>query len=394
VRREFPRVDRWNGRRTAYIAIACLGCVLFSGCPHGTAADTPIVLGLIAYQGIPFGSSTGSAVVQAAQLAADEVNRAGGIELHGSRRAIKLAVEQCAPTPEAALASAERLINQENVAAIVGPHWSREALPVADVAERAHVPLIATGSTHPKLTEGRKYIFRIPFTDALQGQVLATFARDDLNARRAALLYDASDPYMTNLAVIFSRVFEQRGGQVVATETYTPDANTNFSTQLHRIRRQKPDVLLLPNLTEDAIAQARQARALGITATLLGTDMWRTDGVTSDLDGAYFTKPTAFDEERYAALSAAFDKAFKSKPGTEAVETYDAFGLLFAAIRFRGDAAPDAIRQGLYDMGPYPGVTGPIDYVTDGSPARNLAVLEVRDNHAVPRRTLPEGTRP
>ncbi len=377
------------------MGIACLGCVLVSGCPSRTEAHTPIVLGLIAYQGIPFGSTTGSATVQAAQLAADEVNRAGGLLLRdGTRRHIKLAIEQCAPTPEAALASAYRLINQEDVAAIVGPHWSREALPVADVAERSHIPLIATGSTHPKLTEGRKYIFRIPFTDALQGQVLATFARTDLDARRGAVLYDASDPYMTNLTVIFARVFEENGGRMVATETYTPDAHTDFTAQLRRIARQKPDVLLLPNLTEDAVLQARQARKLGLTATLLGSDMWNTDAITPDLDGSFFTKPERFQPDRFAALDAAFERNFKSKPGTEAVETYDAFGLLFAAIRFTGEANPESIRRGLYDMGPYPGVTGPIDYTTDGSPARNLTVLEVRDVQAVPRRTLPEGTRP
>jgi branched-chain amino acid transport system substrate-binding protein len=390
VRREFPRSHRWNRRRTAYVAIACLGCVFFSGCPRGTEAHTPIVLGLIAYQVAAFGPAT----VQAAQLAADEVNREGGLLVHGARRNVKLAVEICPATPEAALASAYRLINQENVAAIVGPHWSREALPVAEVAERSHVPLISTGSTHPKTTEGRKYVFRIPFTDALQGQVLATFARDDLNAHRAAMLYDAADPYLTNLIVIFTRVFEQNGGHVVATETYTPDANTDFSAQLRRIGRHKPDVLLLPNLTEDAIAQVRQARALGIKSIVLGSDMRRTDGVTPELDGAFFTKPEQFQQQRFATLSAAFERAYKSKPGTEAVETYDAFGLLFAAIRFAGDATPDAIRGGLYDMPPYQGVTGTIDYVKDGSPARTLLVLEVRDEHAVPRRTLPEGTRP
>jgi branched-chain amino acid transport system substrate-binding protein len=370
------------------VTALCVGASLLAGCPNGTQADSPVVIGLIAYQPEPVGADFGIQMVQAARLAADQVNQSGGLVLRGARRHIKLAIEVGPATPEAAVAAAHRLINQENVAAIVGPHWSREALPVSDLAEQSRVPLISTGSTHPETTNGKRYVFRIPFTDALQGRALATLARGELKAQTAAMMHDASDPYATELTSIFARVFEESGGRIVASETFTPDAKVDFGAQLRRIRQHQPDVLLLPNRLDDTRVQVRQARAHGITATVLGSDNWRPDDVTPELEGAYFTAPERLHERRLAALAAAFGRAYEAPPGVEAVETYDAFGVIFAAIRFSGDTTPDAIRDGIYGMGPYQGVTGDIDYVKDGSPKRNVMVLQVLRGEAVWHREL------
>jgi branched-chain amino acid transport system substrate-binding protein len=378
-----PRSGRLRLAWAACPIALCLGIALLAGCPGNTQAESPVVLGLIAYQPEPTGADFGAQMVQAAKLAADEVNRNGGLVLRGTRRHVKLAIEIGPATPEAAVAAATRLINQENVAAIVGPHWSREALPVADLAEQSRVPLISTGSTHPETTNGKRYVFRIPFTDALQGRALATLARGDLKADTAAMMHDASDPYATELTGIFARVFKEGGGRIVASETYTPDAKVDFDAQFRRIREHQPDVLLLPNRIDDSRAQVRQARALGITATLLGSDNWRAEDVTKELDGAYFTGPEPQNERRLATLAASFGRKYDAAPGVEATETYDAFGIIFAAIRYSGDTTPDAIRDGIYGMGPYQGVTGEIDYVKDGSPARSVMILHVAGARAL-----------
>jgi branched-chain amino acid transport system substrate-binding protein len=152
---------------------------------------------------------------------------------------------------------------------------------------------------------------------------------------------------------------------------------------MRRIRDHQPDVLLLPNRVDDAKVQVRQAREHGISATVLGSDNWRPADVSSELDGAYFTAPERMDERRLAALAAAFGRAYDAPPGIEAVETYDAFGLIFAAIHFSGDTTPEAIRDGLYKMGPYEGVSGVIDYIDNGSPPRSVMVLRVVKSKAV-----------
>ena len=73
-------------------------------------------------------------MVQAAKLGADQVNLHGGLVLRNEQAARQAGHRGRRGHAEAAVAAAQRLINQENVAAIVGPHWSREALPVSDLA--------------------------------------------------------------------------------------------------------------------------------------------------------------------------------------------------------------------------------------------------------------------
>ena len=70
-------------------------------------------------------------------------------------------------------------------------------------------------------------------------------------------------------------------------------------------------------------------------------------------------------------LAAAFGRAYEVPPGIEAVETYDAFRIIFAAIRFSGDTTPDAIQDGLYRMGPYEGV--PVTSTTSRTARRRAA---------------------
>ena len=92
--------------RAACLIALCLGIGLLAGCPGGTQAESPVVIGLIAYQPEPVGADFGAQMVQAAKLAADEVNRNGGLVLRGARRHVKLAIEVGPATPEAAVAAA------------------------------------------------------------------------------------------------------------------------------------------------------------------------------------------------------------------------------------------------------------------------------------------------
>jgi branched-chain amino acid transport system substrate-binding protein len=140
-------------------------------------------------------------------------------------------------------------------------------------AEQAKVPMISPRSTNQETTAGKRYVFRANFTDGLQGDVVARFARNSLENERAAVLYDIASPYNRGLAEVFQRVFTQAGGTLVASETYTT-GKTTFQPQLERIRAGNPDVVFLPNYENEIPNQARQIRDMGIEATLLGADSW------------------------------------------------------------------------------------------------------------------------
>jgi branched-chain amino acid transport system substrate-binding protein len=190
------------------------------------------------------------------------------------RRKLKvmLLVEDDQDRAELAARAAQKLINQDKVAALVGPSLSRNAIPVADVAEGARIPMISPNSTNPATTAGKKYAFRVDFIDPFQGRVIARFARDELHAQTAAVLYDVASAYNKGIAEVFRQVFAEAGGQVVAFESYTTDARTNLAAQLGRVRASAPQLVFLPNYADEIPIQVEQARQAGIGATLLGSD--------------------------------------------------------------------------------------------------------------------------
>ena len=107
--------------------------------------------------------------------------------------------------------SAQKLITQQNVVAIIGPNASRYALPAAEIAETSKVILITPWSTAPKATldsrtgASKKYVFRACFIDPFQGRVLAKFALDNLKLTKAAVLYDVASEYNKGIAEFFKK---------------------------------------------------------------------------------------------------------------------------------------------------------------------------------------------
>ncbi len=119
-----------------------------------------------------------------------------------------LVIEDNRDSPDGAVDAVRKLAFQENVVAIVGPRLSRNAIPAANVAEQARVPLISPTSTNPQTTEDKTYIFRASFIDTFQGRVMAQFAAEDLGVQRAAVLYDVASEYNRGLAETFKQAFE------------------------------------------------------------------------------------------------------------------------------------------------------------------------------------------
>lgn len=245
-----------------------------SACGSRLQPPAEIRVGLLAPLSGEQGEITGKPTVQGAKLAVKEVNEAGGLKIGDRQYQVTLLVEDDKDIPDEAVTAARKLIYQENVVALVGFPLSRIAIPVGEFAESSRTPAISSISTNPQTTAGKKYVFRAAFIDDFQGKVMAHFVAKDLKAKRAALLYDVASPYNQGIAKVFKEVFEQEGGQIVKSETYTTDANQNFRQQLERIRDSRPEVLFLPNYKPDLKLQASQIKQLQIKTILIGGDSW------------------------------------------------------------------------------------------------------------------------
>jgi len=371
-----------------FFRLATLVLLVFSalaGCAPQDQKINEIRIGVIApiTGGIP---NVGKSTVEAAQMAAQEINDAGGLEVAGKKYTITLVIEDNQDKAETAVAVAEKLINQEYVVALIGPQASRNAIPVAQVAENARIPMISPWSTNPDTTAGRQYVFRVAFIDPFQGQVMARFSFEEVDATKAAVLYDVASSYNKGIAEIYKQVFEAAGGEVVAFESYTT-GETDFTKQLAKIKNSGAQVLFLPNYENEVPLQAEQARQIGLDIPLIGSDSWGTIAPEdrTQLEGAYFSTHYATDiaDEPARTFIENYTTKYGHTPDDVAALTYDAFGLLFEAIQSQGLAEPEAIRTGLAGIESFLGVTGSMKYSGSGDPIKSAVVLRVVDGKFV-----------
>lgn len=355
-----------------------------AACRPAEAVESELRVGVIASLtgSIP---KVGQSTINAAQLATQEVNDEGGLEVGDQRMRVVLFIEDDEDRAQAAVSAARKLINRSNVAVIIGPQASRNAIPAAVICEEASIPMISPWSTNPDTTAGKQYVFRIPFIDPFQGQVMARFALEELGARKAAVLYDVASAYNRGIAEVFKQVFEEAGGEIVAFETYTT-GEMDFTVQLTAIKESGADVLFLPNYYNEVPHQVRQARELEVEATVIGSDSWMgmSPEELADLEGLFYSTHYAPDIASVVAQAfiKKYEEAYGETPDDVAALTYDAFGLLFQAIRSQGAADPESIRTGLSSVGRYEGVTGVMEYKGTGDPIKSAVILQIKGGEA------------
>jgi branched-chain amino acid transport system substrate-binding protein len=355
----------------------------------GWAKEQAVKIGLIAELtgDMP---AVGASCKNAAEMAVKEVNDAGGLKIGSKKMKLELIVEDNGGKADQSAAAAQKLITQDEVIAIIGPNASRYAIPASEVAESSETILITPWSTNPKTTldaitnQPKKYVFRAAFIDPFQGKVLAKFAREEIKAKTAAALYDVASDYNKGIAEVFKESFEKLGGKVVAFETYTTN-DKDFSAQLTKIKNTNPDVIFLPNYYSEVPLQVQQAHRLGITAPFLGSDSWGSNELLTlaptELEGYYFSTHYAADNATPVAKKfiEGYQKTYGCVPDDVAALTYDAFGMLFAAMGNAGKPDREAVRNALSTLPGYQGVTGDMKFLPgSGDPIKSAVIRQIK----------------
>lgn len=361
-------------------------------------------------------SVVGASCKNAAELAVQEINDTGGMEVSRKKYKVELIIADNASKEDQTISAAQKLINLDNVVAVIGPNASRFAIPASWIAENSKTVLISPWSTSPETTldtttnAPRRYVFRAAFTDDFQGRAVAAFAWKKMGAKRAAVLYDADSAYNRVLAEEFKAYFttgtgepviftgldgapigEVRSintGQVVAFESYHT-GDQDFTTQLTKIKEANPDLVFLPNYANEVPLQIQQAKALGITAPFLGGDGWSSTDLLrqcgANCEGYFFSAHYAADNPSPVAARfiEAYQTAFSATPDDVAALTYDTFQLLFSAIQSASKLDREAVRNALA-RDSIEGVTGPIRFQTGtGDPAKSAVILQIKDGKFV-----------
>ena len=332
-----------------------------------------------------FGQSTKNGVM----MAADEINKAGGI----NGRQLQILSEDDEGRPEKAATVVTKLIDQDKVIALLGEVASGNSLAAAPKAQAAKVPMISPSSTNPAVTQVGDYIFRVCFIDPFQGEVMAKFAANTLHAKKAAIMEDFNSPYSRGLTEFFESSFKKLGGQVITKQSYT-QGDRDYKGQLTSIRSANPDVIYVPGYYGEVGVIAKQAKQLGINVPLLGGDGWDAPQLFElggeALNGDYISNHYSVEDPSPAIQKFVgdFNSRYNIKPDALAALGYDAMRVLADAIKRAGTTNGPKLRDAIGATKDFPGVTGVITINSERNAVKSAVVLKIQDGKFVYQETI------
>ncbi|HEX6245165.1 MAG TPA: ABC transporter substrate-binding protein [Polyangiales bacterium] len=353
-----------------------------TGCKSQRTTDdpsAPLVIGAFLSMTGPM-ATFGQTTARGAEMAVDEINRAGGIK----GRKLELAVLDDQGKADEAGNTVARLIDVSGASAILGEVASTLSLVGGRIAQRRGVPMVSPSSTNPKVTEVGDYVFRVCFLDPFQGFVMAKFAHQNLRFGRVAIFRDVRNDYSIGLADAFRKAFTRMGGQIVAEESYGA-GDTEFSAQLTKLKGHAPEGLYVPGYYTDVGAIARQARRLGLTVPMMGGDGWESSELRSiggkDIVGSYYSNHFAHDNPTPNArrFIAAYKQRYGEAPSALASLGYDAASVIADAMRRAKSFSTADIRAALAETADFAASTGSLTLDAQRNPVKPAVVVRVTE---------------
>lgn len=329
----------------------------------------------------------GLAVMNAAQLAVDEINAAGGI--NGMQVAFQFEDDEH---------DAEKAVNAYNTL----KDWGMQMLMgtvtstpctavVAKTAEDNMFQLTPSGSAVESIAQPNA--FRVCFSDPNQGAASAQYIGENSIATKVAVIYDSSDVYSTGIYEKFAAEAANQGIEIVAAEAFTADSKTDFSVQLQKAKEAGAELVFLPIYYTEASIILTQANGMGFEPIFFGCD--GLDGIlgvdnfdVALAEGVMLLTPFAADAEDAATQSfvAAYQEAYGEVPNQFAADAYDAMYIIKAAAEKAGITADmstsdmcEAMKAAMTEIS-VDGLTGAgITWDAEGEPTKSPKAVVITD---------------
>jgi len=376
-----------RNKRTFLFAGLVLGLALVFGITTGAMAGN-IRIGVAA----PFTGSLasyGDNIKAGVSLKLKEINDAGGI--NGQKVELVWGDDLCQPKDAGTIGA--KFAADKSIVAVIGHLCSSATLAAMPIYVRAGLPAISPTSTNPTIGDvGKGWFFRNCYTDDFQGKYLANYVVPKLLGKNKVAIFYENNDYAIGLKDSFMAGAKAAGVNVTGVEAYTA-GTTDFTPQLTKLLRDKPETIFLCGYHPEGALIAGQARKLGFTGPLFGAD-----GIDNEdyikiggkaADNTYCTVP--FLAASASPAGKEFAKQYKKAYGRDvdwmSANAYDCLGILAQVI---GKVGTDRkkIRDGLAALNSeasgYTGVTGLTYFDKKGNCSKPAFVKMVKDGKFVP----------
>lgn len=356
--------------RTAVLAGACALCLCVSACrpsalSRGQAqaqAGGPVTIAAA----WPWESRATLLYGQGLQMAADEINAAGGV----LGRPLTVLREDDRESVDQGRLVAQRFAQNDDVVAVIGHMQSYVSLPAAAIYDLFGMVHLAPTATDPRLTrQGYRRLFRMTFTDRETGAQMADFAAARGYDRVA--IYYIRNAYGRSLANAFEERAIERGVGIADRQSYDPNAvagDRALTDILASWRDLNLEAIFIAGEPRAAATMIRAARERAIDVPVLGGDALGTADFVglggSAVEGTVIAAAFHPGDEREAVrrFSAGFRQRYGLLPDASAALAYDAVRLLVHGMTQAESVDPDAVADALRATAGWRGVTGPITF--------------------------------
>ena len=321
----------------------------------------------------PFGVPIGTGF----ELALEEINNSqpGG-------RSIKFIIEDDQSTIEGAVAAYSKLIQQDRVPVILGPATSTQTQEAFPIAQENGVVGFSPTSAARGLSAIGDFVFRVALTtDVLIPSGIETTSAK-LGYKTAATMYDESDVFSTDSDEAVREAFAANGVQVLITETFQ-GGDTDFTTQLTRIKDANPDIIFISSLSPEKPGILMQGRQLGIPnsvpfvmRTLTIADV-QAAGEAAEGAITFVGWASAADTPGNSAFVQNYSAKYGVEPSNYAARAYAGLHILAEAIANAQYTDSTAIRDALANITDFDTVFGKFSFNEVGDAVYDPKVLIV-----------------
>lgn len=351
-------------------------------------------------------------VLEGIQLAVERVREQAGMP------SIGLIVKDHEADRQGFLEDLSTLLHDDRPLVVIGPMLSKNLPAMAEMAQRARVPLITPAAMFPNVRRLGTFLFSTSLTYALQAERIADYATKEQGYRRFCILHP-NTVYGRELARLFAQEVRQHDGEVIAMESFV-EGQTDFGPQINRLKSEdltkygvavpvdpsRPagklinrserqllytpgfDAMFIPSRSSEIGLIAAQLAFHDVKVPLLGTNGWNSQDFarTADrtVDGATFVDGF-FVDSPYPAVQEfvqRYRKRFLTTPSLFTMQGYDAARVVIEGIR-KGATSGEAIRDFLMTQRDLPTLAGPAGFGPDGTLHRPLFLLQVRQGKFV-----------
>ena len=316
------------------------------------------------------------------ELAREEISKSG--QLNGAK--ITFITEDDQGTVKNAIDGYNKLIRQDGVPVILGPANSSQVREAFPIAQQNKVVAISSLSSASGLSAIGDFNFRISLTTDVLVPTSIQITQEKLRYTKVATIYDDTDLYSTDSNKVVREALTANGVEILTTETYQT-GETDFSTQLTRIKESNPDAIFISALVPEMIKIMIQARQLGIPTDvpLIVPDLTK-DEVTAAGDATEGAITfTSWVSTADTSGNQAFVQNYRTKYGAEpspwGAQSYAALYILAEAIANAQSTDATTIRDVLANTKNFDTVLGKFTFNAVGDAFYDLMVLVVQNGN-------------